>query len=1204
MAQVQDVRVTIGSTNGRSVHADLDFEVAFSPREQATNLGFKLTIDLEPMRQQLPSGLRPKQWQQEEVVRPGDKGNVRMRRRIPLVGDLPQNGSRPIPMKLAPDLRVLHGDYQALAEFGVQINANYANVLELLQTDSCPSFLSAVQRVMGEGAQQNVRVQFKTVYGPKAATAQVALNGRGLEVVLVPDDLQRNGHNGQHGHSNGHKNGLGQTTQARGGGFSESFRDGAFGGSDGVSATPLTPQYDLQDPNSALLEARKTIDAVIQTAPVGICVTDSDGKFVDINDAYTSIYGYTKEELLGEHFTKVVFPDQNDFWKKKHKDFIQGADETRGEFRVRHKDGHELTILTDSTRITGADGRPQKVTYVIDITERKEQEAKLQFSEQRLQTMVQTAPVGICVTNDEGRFEQVNETYLQIYKYTEEELIGKSFTKVVKPEDKSFWLKKHDDFLAGADETRGEFTVLDKHGKELTILADSARIYGDDGKPRKVTYVIDITERKRQEAQIYFAGERLKTMVDAAPVGICVTNEAGNFEQVNSTYLDIYGFSEQELIGKPFTVVTKPEDTDFWHKKHRDFIAGEDETRGEFNVLAKDGRELTILADSARIIGEDGGVKKVTYVIDITERKRQEAEIQLAGDRLQTMVDAAPVGICVTNENCEFEQVNSTYTLIYGYEPEELIGQSFTKVVKPEDRNFWIKKHDDFINGADETRGEFNVLAKDGRELTILADSARIIGRDGRPKKVTYVIDITERKRQEAELRRSEERLKTLVDSAPVGICITGPNATFEAVNAAYTQIYGYSEAELLGQPFTLVTPTKDHAFWLKKHEDFLAGKDETRGEFNVISKGGKMLTILADSARIVDADGQTKKVTYVLDITERKKAESLVQQSEERTRKIIETAPVAVAILDESGNIEQVNDALELTLGKSSSELIGSGFSELLKGTQANGFEQRHGIFMQGEESERSEMTLVSAEGEDVFMMAESSKIVSSDGNIRRILFLVDITKRKQDDQRLRDAYQQLRASEEELRQNAEEMQATQDQMRQQQIQLKRSEAIARSIIETAPIGICVTDKDGKFVQVNDTYSAIYNYTPQEFVGQHFTMVVPENEHDSWKQAHDEVHDGYCLPLRPFQPLLQQKVLIMKKEALLASASRTLQTLMRSRRTSGTLSLILLEVFSEIASAYFLLNTNVVRQLFGVSRDAPILTLELGRGNWFGSCI
>ncbi len=152
-------------------------------------------------------------------------------------------------------------------------------------------------------------------------------------------------------------------------------------------------------------------------------------------------------------------------------------------------------------------------------------------------------------------------------------------------------------------------------------------------------------------------------------------------------------------------------------------------------------------------------------VADLLEPAETDADVMKAKkallaseERLLTIFDHTPVGICITNEKGIFELANRAYCQLYRYEPEELIGQHFTIVVPEEYKAQLSRLHDMFIDGFNEMRGEWEVRRSDGSRISILADAAAITGRDGRPKKVTFVMDITERKNAE-KLQADIERM-------------------------------------------------------------------------------------------------------------------------------------------------------------------------------------------------------------------------------------------------------------------------------------------------------------------------------------------------------------------------------------------------------------------------------------------------------------
>lgn len=135
------------------------------------------------------------------------------------------------------------------------------------------------------------------------------------------------------------------------------------------------------------------------------------------------------------------------------------------------------------------------------------------------------------------------------------------------------------------------------------------------------------------------------------------------------------------------------------------------------------------------------------------------ASAEVWSEVLIAVIDATPVGVCVTTEEGIFEHVNPAYERFYGYAADELVGQHFTLVVPPEDRAALRRIHDRFIARGGPIREEWEVVTRDRSRRTVLADACRVLGADGRYRKVTFVVDITERHRMEADLAQANAEL-------------------------------------------------------------------------------------------------------------------------------------------------------------------------------------------------------------------------------------------------------------------------------------------------------------------------------------------------------------------------------------------------------------------------------------------------------------
>ncbi|NJO03173.1 MAG: PAS domain S-box protein, partial [Bacteroidia bacterium] len=123
--------------------------------------------------------------------------------------------------------------------------------------------------------------------------------------------------------------------------------------------------------------------------PIGICITNDQGVFELVNDAYCRLYGYEKEELIGQNFTIVVPDDYKGYLASLHDEFIGQNYELEGQWEVQRKDGSVFTVLANASYIINKKGEPQKVTFVVDISQIKSTERSLQDTINRLNQVLE-----------------------------------------------------------------------------------------------------------------------------------------------------------------------------------------------------------------------------------------------------------------------------------------------------------------------------------------------------------------------------------------------------------------------------------------------------------------------------------------------------------------------------------------------------------------------------------------------------------------------------------------------------------------------------------------------------------------------------------------------------------------------------------------------------------------------------------------------
>jgi len=152
--------------------------------------------------------------------------------------------------------------------------------------------------------------------------------------------------------------------------------------------------------------------------------------------------------------------------------------------------------------------------------------------------IIQRSPIGVAVIDHHGVFRSVNPSYCLIYGYQQDELLGRSFTMLFAPPQRERVMALHRDYLDRHGDMDGEWEVLRRDGAVLNIIARSVRVPGDDGRLRRLVYVVDITERRHMELALQASQRFTRSVLDGLSAHVCVIDDHGVIVTVNQAWLD------------------------------------------------------------------------------------------------------------------------------------------------------------------------------------------------------------------------------------------------------------------------------------------------------------------------------------------------------------------------------------------------------------------------------------------------------------------------------------------------------------------------------------------------------------------------------------------------------------------------------------------------------------------------------------------
>ena len=474
--------------------------------------------------------------------------------------------------------------------------------------------------------------------------------------------------------------------------------------------------------------------------------------------------------------------------------------------------------------------------------------------------------------------------------------------------------------------------VRPRDGQVRWILGKGELEFDHDGNPvRMIGTVQDITDRKEAEETLRASEAKYRLLYSTMRDAFARTELDGTIREFNEAFATLLGYRPEELKTLTYHEIT-PEK---WHAFEAGIIEKQVLQRGYSDIYEKEYRrkDATVFPVELRtILLTDQAGKSIgmwAIIRDITERKCMAEALEKREQTLRSFFESSPVGIALI-VNRRFVKVNPATSKILGYSSEELIGQS-TRMTYPDDEAYkeWGKAI--YVRALREgivTR-EVQLRRKNGEIFDAFMSLGQLDPIDPSAGYIANFIDISERKQAEKAIQNSEKKLQALMETTSAGIYII-QDTSFIYANAAYEAITGYSMRELNELPF-----------WSFIHPDFKElvkerGLKRLRGEITpdkydlkIITKGGKEKWVELTST-IIDLSDKPTAMGSLFDISERKRIEAALRQSEERYRTILDDMEEGYLESDLFGNYTFANEASQKIFGYTRDELIGMNYTTI----------------------------------------------------------------------------------------------------------------------------------------------------------------------------------------------------------------------------------------------------------------------------------
>jgi two-component system, sporulation sensor kinase E len=665
---------------------------------------------------------------------------------------------------------------------------------------------------------------------------------------------------------------------------------------------------------------QNTSEKILEYFP-DIVIIYRNGGILYINLCGAEILGGFQKDFINKNFWEIVHPDYRDKLNEKFKNAIISGKTGNPTEEIFFRLDNSIILVETKIKIINLDNQPVILIFGKDITEQKSNEEKLKLSLENFKSLIQNINGYIYTVNFKNG-KTVNSYHSpqckKITGYTPDEYAKDPdlWINMVYDEDKDKVNAVFMNIPSNLQKTNIEHRIVHKNGS-VRWISNTFTIQLNNQKEIDFLhgFIFDITEHKISDAALEGQYLFLQKLIDTIPNPIFYKDTHGVYQGCNYAFEKYIGLQRKEIIGKTVNDTFPEEIAKMHRKKDAELFKTPGIQVYESKVTTSDQSVHDVIYYKATFKNHDDSIGGLVGVIlDISEQKRVQKELTDTLERLRELeitINRSPAVIFVW-PNIEGWPVAFVSDNInqFGYTPQELISGDvhFTSIIYPDDLNR-VNSEVDYYGKEDisEFIQSYRIFTKD-KEIRWVEDRTWAV-RDEKGKITHFqgiVLDVTKRREAEQLLNESNERYRTLAENSYDLICEISNDMHFLYLSPNVNEVLGYTAEELLHKDLLQLVHIDDLGDVIRELR-----KDTGKTTLRYKHKNGEWLWFESAGKKFTSAGGDVRGVIVSRDITERKRLEQQLIQSE----RLMAVGEMAAMIAHEFRNaLTSVKMILQLT--------------------------------------------------------------------------------------------------------------------------------------------------------------------------------------------------------------------------------------------------------------------------------------------------
>ena len=583
---------------------------------------------------------------------------------------------------------------------------------------------------------------------------------------------------------------------------------------------------------------------------------------------------------------------------------------------------------------------------------------------------------------------------------------------------------------------------------------------------------------------------KFREYIELAQEGIWVYDAAARTTFLNKRMAEMLGYSVEDMIGQPLamfvTDAAKPATQKMIDLQSRDKTVYR---ASDLGFVTKDGGSLFAALTSTPFFDESGNFAGGLAVItDTTSRKKAEDALRQSEAYYRTIIEASPNGIVIFDHLWQIRMANQQTASYLGYpDAQALDGKNIFNFVSPED----IEKCQAYLNHAVERKESGSIDCKFiRRDSTGFCADLAVSLLGGKAVDTDFfmgvITDITERRRAEARIRKSEIKYRTLVEGLSSVIFTADPQGKISYISPAIRQILGYEPGDLVGKHlYVLVSSDDRHVLGIKLKEARAGGS--TPFDSQVIDKSGNPHWVRIVAQPMKESDHVIGIIGIIGDINDWKLAESALSQCSLKYKAVVEDQTDLICRFSPDFRISFANPAFCRFFGRSEGEILGKKLIELVASAYHETFDRTISLLSRETPTRTLELDFTSPSGIQYSYHVTARAVFNDKGEKTEFqISCRDITELKSYFERSQKLLQELQLHQVELHAQNEELKKLQK-------LTEISEKQYRDLYDTAPVGNLTLDPGGRITAINPSGAHIIGTSQEKAAGRAFPELVAE---------------------------------------------------------------------------------------------------------------